>query len=104
MPALVVRLLEGSGRVNVGQGIVMTVQGAGAALSPALGGILAHRFGYPAAFIALGAVSAGSLVLWRGIAQARLRRRRRGARSGRRAVRGVLTRYPLPVTFLERTC
>ncbi|PRY09255.1 MFS transporter [Paraburkholderia sp. BL25I1N1] len=66
VPALVVRLLEGSGRVNVGQGVVMTVQGAGAALSPALGGILAHRFGYPAAFIALGAVSTGSLVLWLG--------------------------------------
>jgi len=64
VPALVVRLLEGSGRVNVGQGVVMTVQAAGAALSPALGGILAHRFGYPAAFIALGAVSTGSLVLW----------------------------------------
>jgi MFS family permease len=42
----------------------MTVQGAGAALSPALGGILAHRFGYPAAFIALGAISTGSLALW----------------------------------------
>ncbi|MFL9999620.1 MFS transporter [Paraburkholderia dipogonis] len=66
VPALVVRLLEGSGRVNVGQGVVMTVQGGGAALSPALGGILAHRFGYPAAFIALGAVSTGSLVLWLG--------------------------------------
>ena len=66
VPALVVRLLEGSGRVNAGQGVVMTVQGAGAALSPALGGILAHRFGYPAAFIALGAVSTGSLVLWLG--------------------------------------
>jgi MFS family permease len=64
VPALVVRLLEGSGRVNVGQGVVMTVQAAGAALSPALGGILAHRFGYPAVFIALGAVSTGSLVLW----------------------------------------
>lgn len=64
VPALVVRLLGGTGRVNVGQGVVMTVQGAGAALSPALGGILAHRFGYPVAFIALGAVSTGSLMLW----------------------------------------
>jgi MFS family permease len=70
VPALVVRLLEGSGRVNVGQGVVMTVQGAGAALSPALGGILAHRFGYPAAFVALGAVSTGSLVLWLGFGTA----------------------------------
>ncbi|RKF45042.1 MFS transporter [Paraburkholderia fungorum] len=64
VPALVVRLLEGTGRVNAGQGVVMTVQGAGAALSPALGGILAHRFGYPAAFITLGAISTGSLILW----------------------------------------
>ncbi|MFM0737442.1 MFS transporter [Paraburkholderia xenovorans] len=66
VPALVVRLLEGTGRVNVGQGVVMTVQGAGAALSPALGGILAQRFGYPVAFIALGAVSTGSLIVWLG--------------------------------------
>jgi MFS family permease len=40
VPALVVRLLRGTGRVNVGQGVVMTVQGLGAALSPALGGVL----------------------------------------------------------------
>ncbi|WP_144138309.1 MFS transporter [Paraburkholderia sp. BCC1884] len=64
VPALVVRLLEGTGRVNVGQGVVMTVQGVGAALSPALGGVLAQHFGYPAAFVALGAVSTGSLALW----------------------------------------
>jgi MFS family permease len=66
VPALVVRLLEGTGRVNAGQGIVMTVQGGGAALSPALAGILAHRFGYPMAFITLGAISTGSLLLWLG--------------------------------------
>jgi MFS family permease len=66
VPALVVRLLEGTGRVNAGQGVVMTVQGAGAALSPALGGILAHRFGYATAFIALGAISTASLALWLG--------------------------------------
>ncbi|WGS54304.1 MFS transporter [Paraburkholderia sp. D15] len=66
VPALVVHLLNGTGRVNVGQGVVMTVQSAGAALSPALGGLLAHRFGYAAAFVALGAVSTGSLALWVG--------------------------------------
>lgn len=36
----------------------------GAALSPALGGLLAQRFGYATAFVALGAVSLGSLALW----------------------------------------
>ena len=64
VPALVVRLLQGTGRVNVGQGVVMTVQGIGAALSPALGGALAQHFGYVTAFLALGAVSTGSLALW----------------------------------------
>ena len=64
VPALVVRLLQGTGRVNVGQGVVMTVQRIGAALSPALGGILAQHFGYASAFLVLGAVSTGSLALW----------------------------------------
>ncbi|MDR5759688.1 MFS transporter [Caballeronia sp. LZ035] len=64
VPALVVRLLQGTGRVNVGQGVVMTVQGAGAALSPALGGMLAQHFGYASAFLVLGGVSTGSLALW----------------------------------------
>ncbi|MEK6293746.1 MAG: MFS transporter, partial [Paraburkholderia tropica] len=64
VPALVVRLLQGTGRVNVGQGVVMTLQGMGAALSPALGGMLAQHFGYATAFLALGAVSTGSLALW----------------------------------------
>ncbi|SAK60981.1 major facilitator transporter [Caballeronia temeraria] len=64
VPALVVRLLQGTGRVNVGQGVVMTVQGIGAALSPALGGVLAQHFGYATAFFVLGAVSTGSLALW----------------------------------------
>lgn len=64
VPALVVRLLQGTGRMNVGQGVVMTVQGVGAALSPALGGVLAQRFGYATAFLVLGSVSLGSLALW----------------------------------------
>ncbi len=66
VPALVVRLLDGTGRVNVGQGVVMTCQAVGAAMSPLLGGLLAHAFGYPAAFLVLGAVSTGSIALWLG--------------------------------------
>lgn len=64
VPALVVRLLRGTGRVNAGQGVVMTVQGLGAAFSPALGGVLAQHFGYASAFLVLGAVSTGSVALW----------------------------------------
>jgi MFS family permease len=42
----------------------MTLQGVGAALSPALGGMLAQHFGYASTFLVLGAVSTGSLALW----------------------------------------
>ncbi len=66
VPALVVRLLRGTGRVNVGQGVVATMQGLGAALSPALGGVIAQHLGYAHAFLVLGAVSTGSLALWIG--------------------------------------
>jgi MFS family permease len=40
------------------------LQGVGAALSPAIGGLVAQRFGYPAAFLVLGAIAAVALVLW----------------------------------------
>jgi MFS family permease len=64
VPGLVARILNGTGRINVGQGALMTVQGVGAALSPAIGGWLAERAGYPSAFLALGALAAGSLFIW----------------------------------------
>ena len=68
VPGLVARVLSGTGRVNVGQGAVMTMQGIGASLSPALGGWIAQYLGYPTAFLILGALSVGSLVLWLGFA------------------------------------
>jgi MFS family permease len=67
VPGLVARLLAGTGRVNVGQGAVLTVQGVGASLSPALGGWIAQGFGYPLAFLTMGALSLGSLALWLGV-------------------------------------
>ena len=64
VPGLVARILAGTGHVNAGLGAVMTMQGIGAALSPALGGYVAERLGYPAAFMGLGAVAVVALVLW----------------------------------------
>ena len=64
VPGLVARILNGTGRVNVGQGAVMTVQGVGAALSPAIGGAIAQAIGYQAAFLILGGFALGSLALW----------------------------------------
>lgn len=63
---LVARILDGTGRVNVGQGAVMTVQGIGASFSPAIGGWIAQQFGYPAAFLVLGSFALGSIAIWLG--------------------------------------
>jgi MFS family permease len=68
VPALVARILNGTGRINVGQGAVMTVQGLGASLSPALGGWIAQGIGYSATFMILGAFALGSIALWIGFA------------------------------------
>jgi MFS family permease len=64
VPALVAHILNGTGRINVGQGAAMTVQGAGAALSPAVGGWIAQGWGYGAAFIALGLFAVGAIIVW----------------------------------------
>jgi predicted MFS family arabinose efflux permease len=64
VPGLVARILAGTGHVNAGLGAVMTLQGVGAALSPTVGGLVAQRFGYPAAFLVLGAIAAAALALW----------------------------------------
>ena len=68
VPCLVARILDGTGRVNVGQGAVMTVQGIGASLSPAIGGWIAEEIGYGAMFLILGSFALGSVALWLGFA------------------------------------
>jgi MFS family permease len=68
VPALVARILNGTGRVNVGQGAVMTMQGLGASLSPAIGGWIAQEIGYSAMFMILGSFALGSVALWTGFA------------------------------------
>jgi len=84
VPGLVARMLAGTGRVNAGQGAVMTVQGLGASLSPAIGGWIAQGIGYSAMFVILGSFALGSIALWLGFAAvlkpacARLNRSERG--------------------------
>ncbi|WP_349644653.1 MULTISPECIES: MFS transporter [unclassified Bradyrhizobium] len=68
VPSLVARILDGTGRVNAGQGAVLTAQGIGAALSPAIGGWIAQEVGYAAMFLALGAFALVSIALWAGFA------------------------------------
>jgi MFS family permease len=66
VPGLVARILNGTGRVNVGQGALMTVQGVGASLSPAVGGWIAQDLGYSTMFLILGSFALVSVGLWVG--------------------------------------
>lgn len=64
VPGLVARIMAGTGRVNAALGIVMTMQGIGAAFSTTLGGAVAEHFGYEMSFVALGGVALAALALW----------------------------------------
>ncbi len=60
LPGLVASLLRGSGHVNAGLGAIMAIQGIGAALSPAVAGWVAQRYGYGSAFVVLSAIAAAA--------------------------------------------
>ncbi len=64
VPGMVARSLNGTGRINLGQGAVITVQGVGASLSPALGGWIAEWIGYGPTFLLLGGFGLVSMALW----------------------------------------
>jgi MFS family permease len=68
IPGMVARSLSGTGRINLGQGAVITVQGVGASLSPAVGGWIAEWIGYEATFLLLGAFGLVAVALWIGFA------------------------------------
>ncbi|WP_294645418.1 MFS transporter [uncultured Aureimonas sp.] len=64
VPGLVARMLRGTGHINAGLGAVMTVQGIGASLSPAIAGVIVTNFGYSTAYLSLAAFAMCGLVLW----------------------------------------
>ena len=58
-------LMRKTGRFNMAQGALGTAVGLGAALSNALGGVLAHRFGFSASFLGLAAIASIAFsLLW----------------------------------------
>lgn len=63
-PGIIARLLQGSGHINMGLGLVLTIQGAGASLSSTYGGLFAHHISYSAAFLALAAAPCLGLMLF----------------------------------------
>jgi MFS family permease len=65
VPLVVADLTRGTGRFNLGQGIVGTATGIGASLSATLAGYMSDRFGSPVAFAGLAVIAlAGLTLLW----------------------------------------
>ena len=67
-PIIVADLMRGTGRFNIAQGVIITAQEIGAALSTAVAGFVVVAAGYSAAFLALAGVAAtGLLLFWLGM-------------------------------------
>ena len=64
VPGLVARMLRGTGHINAGLGAVMTVQGVGASLSPAIAGLIVARYGFSVAYLVLAGFAVCGVALW----------------------------------------
>jgi MFS family permease len=63
LPLVVADIMRGTGRFNLGLGIVGSAVGIGAALSTTLAGFTIDHFGSSAAFLGLASIAGGGLVL-----------------------------------------
>ena len=63
-PLVIADIMRGTGRYNLAQGAIATVQGIGASLSGLAAGVIVDHFGYSAAFLAAGAAALVALVVF----------------------------------------
>jgi len=63
-PLVIADIMRGTGRYNLAQGAVATMQGVGASLSGLAAGITVDSFGYDAAFLSAGAVALVALMVF----------------------------------------
>ena len=63
-PVVIADLMAGTGHFNIAQGALATVQGAGAALSAGLAGVLIVYTGYNVAFLTLSAIAVAGFILY----------------------------------------
>ena len=63
-PLVIADIMRGTGRYNLAQGAVATVQGIGASLSGLVAGVIVDRYGYSAAFLSLGGAAAVALIVF----------------------------------------
>jgi len=66
-PLVIADIMRGTGRYNLAQGAVATVQGIGASLSGLAAGVIVDHFGYSATFLSAGGAALVALVVfaWR---------------------------------------
>jgi predicted MFS family arabinose efflux permease len=63
-PLAIADIMRGTGRYNLAQGAVATLQGIGASVSGLLAGVIVDRYGYSAAFLTLGAAATVALIVF----------------------------------------
>jgi MFS family permease len=63
-PLVIADIMRGTGRYNLAQGAIATLQGIGASLSGLAAGVIVDRFGYSAAFLAAGAAASVALAVF----------------------------------------
>jgi MFS family permease len=63
-PLVIADIMRGTGRYNLAQGAIATVQGIGASLSGLAAGVIVDHFGYSAAFLTLGAAALVAVIVF----------------------------------------
>jgi MFS family permease len=63
-PLVIADIMRGTGRYNLAQGAVATMQGIGASLSGLAAGVIIDRFGYNAAFLSLGGAALAAFTVF----------------------------------------
>src|ERR1700704_5886486 len=63
-PLVIADIMRGTGRYNLAQGAIATVQGIGASLSGLAAGVIVDHFGYSSAFLALAAAATVALTVF----------------------------------------
>ena len=63
-PLVIADIMRGTGRYNLAQGAIATVQGIGASLSGLAAGVVVDRYGYTVTFVTLGAIAAVALIVF----------------------------------------
>jgi MFS family permease len=63
-PLVIADIMRGTGRYNLAQGAIATVQGIGASLSGLAAGVIVDRHGYTVVFLSLGAIATVAVIVF----------------------------------------